>query len=56
MEKKMLDFVKEKDTKNTVRFAEVPPEGTPPIVGTLYLQKWYVKDATKVRVEIEVKD
>ncbi|MGH9090790.1 MAG: hypothetical protein ACRDZR_05345 [Acidimicrobiales bacterium] len=28
-----------KETKNTVRYEE-PPGGDPPIIGTLYIQKW----------------
>jgi len=48
-----INFVKEKETKNTVRFTEVPEEGKPPVVGTLYLQKWYAGNAEKVKVQIE---
>ncbi len=29
----------EKETKNTVRYAE-RTEGKPPAIGTLYIQKW----------------
>lgn len=47
------DFVKEKETKNTVRYKEVPPEGAPSLIGTLYLQKWYAGSAEKVSVTIE---
>jgi hypothetical protein len=32
-------FVHEKETKNTVKFSEQPDPGTPPSVGTLYVQK-----------------
>jgi hypothetical protein len=55
MEKKTktIEFEKEKDTKNTVRFAEVQAQGEPPIIGTLYVQKWFVGDATSLRVTIE---
>jgi len=35
-------FEVERETKNTIRFAEV--EGSqPPIIGTLYVQKWAVR-------------
>jgi len=37
-----LRFVKEKLTKNTVRFKEQPNAGEPPKVGVLYLQQWAV--------------
>ena len=37
----MVEFAKERETKNTVRFQEVEsPAGDPPVVGTLYVQKW----------------
>ncbi len=34
-----LTFRRERETKNTVRYEEVVSD-TPPVVGTLYLQKW----------------
>ena len=36
---KTIEFQKEKDTKNTVKFAEVQTQGEAPVVGTLYVQK-----------------
>jgi hypothetical protein len=36
-------FQKDRDTKNTVRYAEIVEEGDPAVVGTLYLQKHAVK-------------
>jgi len=50
-----LHFVKEKETKNTVRFAEVSEPGKPPIIGTLYVQKWFAGEVSKLVVTI-VKD
>lgn len=44
---------KEKDTKNTVKFAEQPQEGQAPVMGTAYLQKWFAGNATQVRITIE---
>lgn len=32
-------FKKDKETKGTVRFEETPPEGSAPIVGSLYVKK-----------------
>jgi hypothetical protein len=39
MEKKTktVQFQKEKDTKNTVKFAEVQSQGEAPIIGSLYV-------------------
>jgi len=51
--KQEVKFTKEKDTKNTVRFAEQPPKGKPPVIGTLYVQKWFAGDATEMNVTIE---
>jgi hypothetical protein len=49
---------KERETKNTVRYEEVESEsGEPPVIGTLYIQKWALKrlgSPEQVRVKIEV--
>ena len=37
-----LTFKLEKETKNTVRYAEVLEDGESPVVGTLYVQKTYL--------------
>lgn len=47
-----IKFVKEKETKNTVRYQEVPEEGKPPVISTLYVQKWFAGSAETVFVEI----
>ena len=39
MEEQTIKFTLERETKNTVRYME-DSEGKPPIVGTIYLQKW----------------
>lgn len=39
-----ISFVKEKDTLNTTRYAEVVPDGAIARVRTLYLQKPTVKE------------
>lgn len=56
MEKKTktVQFQKEKDTKNTVKFAEVQSQGEVPIIGSLYVQKWFIGDATNLKVTVEV--
>jgi len=56
MEKKTktVQFEKEKATKNTVKFAEVQTQGEAPIIGSLYVQKWFAGDATKLKVTVEV--
>ena len=48
-----VNFEREKETKNTVRYQEVSEEGKPPIIGTLYLQKWFAGDCNKLTITIE---
>jgi len=39
METQELNFTLERETKNTIRYAE-DATGKPPAIGTLYVQKW----------------
>jgi len=39
METHTLTFAMEKETKNTIRYQE-ETDGKPPVVGTLYVQRW----------------
>lgn len=39
METQTLTFTLDKETKNTVRYQE-DASGKPPVVSTLYIQKW----------------
>ena len=48
-----LTFVREKETKNTIRFQEEPAAGQPPVVGTLYVAKWFIGDAQRLKVTVE---
>jgi hypothetical protein len=50
------EFVKEKDTKNKVKFQEDYSAGEPEISGTQYLAKWFVKEGQRVRATFEVID
>ncbi len=47
-------FEVEKETKNTIRYTEVA-EGQPPVIGTIYVQKWFLKEETpkKLRLTLE---
>ena len=56
MTKKVVKFEYEKETKNSIRYKEVPDEGTPPIVGSLYVQKWFAGKSKSIEVTIEKKD
>ena len=48
-------FELEKETKNTIRYAEKPEVGKPPVIGTIYIQKWALpeRDATDITVTVE---
>ena len=56
MSKKVVMFEYEKETKNSVRYKEVHAEGTAPIVGTLYVQKWFAGESKTLEVTIDKKD
>lgn len=51
--KAVIQFVKEKETKNTVKFEEVEQPGKPKMIGSLYVQKWAAGDAAKLTVTVE---
>lgn len=56
MAKVLVKFEYEKETKNSVRYKECPEEGKAPIVGTLYLQKWFSGSSKVLEVTIDKKD
>jgi hypothetical protein len=49
----IVEFKKAKETKNTVKYDEVQVAGKPPVIGTLYVQKWFADDKTTLTVEIK---
>jgi len=53
MEKK-LQFRFEKETKNTIRYAEVT-EGQPPVIGSLYIQKWFLGTPVPQQITVTIK-
>ena len=50
---KTAKFKIEKETKNTVKYNEIPAEGQPPIIGTLYVQKWFAGNAQEIEVTVK---
>jgi hypothetical protein len=52
----IVNFEYEKETKNSVRYQEVPEEGKAPIVGTLYVQKWFAGSTKNIAVTIDKQD
>lgn len=56
MPNQVVKFEFEKETKNSVRYKEVPAEGQAPIVGSLYVQKWFAGNTKTLELTIEKKD
>jgi len=56
MSKKTITLEFEKETKNSVRYKEVAEPGQAPIVGTVYVQKWFAGDCKNLELSIEKKD
>ena len=53
--KHICHFVKEKETRGTIRFKESTSPGVPPVIGTLYVKKWAIPlDTQNVNVIVEV--
>jgi hypothetical protein len=49
---KTIKFTFEKSNKNSVRYKEVPEEGMPPILGSVYVQKWFAGDKKNIEITI----
>jgi hypothetical protein len=45
-------FKIEKEVKHSVRFKEVVEEGRAPVIGSLYVQKWYAGDVKELTITI----
>ena len=56
MLKTVVKFNYEKETKNSVRYKEEPEVGKAPIVGTLYVQKWFAGSSKSLEITIDKKD
>ncbi|WP_250655070.1 hypothetical protein [Alkalimarinus coralli] len=56
MSKVTVKFEYEKETKNSVRYKETPQEGSAPIVGSLYVQKWFAGATKHIEITIDKKD
>jgi len=47
-------FELEKETKNTIRYTEKPEAGKPPVIGTIYIQKWALPEPTPQSITVTV--
>ncbi len=48
---RVVDFVKEKETKNTVRYQEVDSDGKD-VIGMIYIQKWALGEDYPSRLRV----
>lgn len=53
---KILEFIKEKETKNTIRYQEVKEgsEGEDIVIGPLYIQKSFLPDKIPENIKITI--
>lgn len=56
MSEKIVKFEFEKQNKNSIRFKEIPEEGMPPIIGSIYVQKWFAGASKNIEITISKKD
>lgn len=56
MSQTTVKFTLEKETKNSVRYKEMPEDGKAPIMGTVYVQKWFAGDTQNLVITIDKKD
>jgi hypothetical protein len=53
MEKATVEFVFEKENKNSVRYKEVPEPGKAEVLGSIYVQKWFAEGAKSLTLTLE---
>lgn len=56
MPEKTIKFEFEKNNKNSIRYKEIPGDDMPPVIGSIYVQKWFAGDSKKIKVIIEKTD
>ncbi|MCG6202472.1 hypothetical protein [Psychromonas antarctica] len=56
MSEKKIKFEIEKQNKNSIRYKELPEDGMPPVLGSIYVQKWFAGDSKNIEVTIKTKD
>lgn len=56
MSEKKVKFEFEKNNKNSVRYKEIPEEGMPPVIGSIYVQKWFSGNSKNIELTITKHD
>jgi hypothetical protein len=56
MTEKKVKFEFEKQNKNSIRYKEVPEDWMPPVIGSIYVQKWFAGNSKNIEIVISKKD
>ncbi|GAC18935.1 hypothetical protein [Paraglaciecola arctica] len=56
MSEKKVKFELEKQNKNSIRYKEIPEEGMPPVIGSIYVQKWFAGNSKNIEITISKLD
>ena len=56
MSDKTIKFEFEKQNKNSIRYKEVPEDEMPPVIGSIYVQKWFAGATKNIEITISKKD
>lgn len=56
MSETIVKFEFEKENKNSIRYKEIPKDGIPPIVGSIYVQKWFAGTSKNLEITLNKKD
>jgi hypothetical protein len=51
-----IKFEIEIQIKNSVRYQEIPKDGMPPILGSIYVQKWFAGNSKYLEVTVNKVD
>jgi len=54
VEEMVIEMEIEKETSNTYRYKEVPKRGQPPVVKTIYIQKWIFGEEPPRRIRVTI--
>ncbi len=52
MSETKIKFELEKQNKNSVRYKEIPKDGMPPILGSIYVQKWFAGNSKQIEITV----
>ena len=53
MSETKIKFELEKQNKNSVRYKEIPEVGMPPVLGSIYVQKWFAGNSKYIEVSMK---